>query len=433
MALMTINGPSGWPVRCVNSGARLVLPASHLALPEGDLFSRLGNSAEADDVLALLLEGCDIEELMSVRATSRRLRALSCQVITSCGWQQLPAHREQLQSVAWATGRHEASTLPPHADAVSCLQTSGGFFASASWDGSVRVWKDDSACAESTVPHSDKVVGLALSHGQLASSSCDGLLRAWSPRLGVMSWPFELVGGMAALAWLAPGKLLAAGAAAGFRLCLWDVERESAVLTDGTHSRTVAALAASNESHPGLAVSGSWDGTVKLWVLREARVCSCATMTPCMPAGSGLVAQDAVRAVAFHGHRIACGGDGRAVHLWDTRALESSSTAVPAGGQVLGLAMCGNLIAAAGACHDCVELWDQRLHGRLLTRLEPSGFSGPCPRAGAHSQDSAEGRLKCVAVQSDIIIAGDNAGRVHRWGLYGDVLSVPGGQSRVPE
>ena len=216
-------GSPRWPVRLVVSDRRLNIPATSLHAEQRDMFARLGDSAEADDLLSLLLEGCDLDAMVQIKAASRRLRALTRQVIGGRAWRSHPEHLHQMRCALWRGARYQYFSSAPHTDAVSALVIDGPLFATGSWDRTVKVWSSELGQSAYSLPHAEAVVGVALRNGRLASSGCDGKLRVWCPRLGSIELPNSAINSTGPLAWATSSQLLVGGAP--FYIC-------------GSHNRT---------------------------------------------------------------------------------------------------------------------------------------------------------------------------------------------------
>ena len=387
-------GSPRWPVRLVVSDRRLNIPATSLHAEQRDMFARLGDSAEADDLLSLLLEGCDLDAMVQIKAASRRLRALTRQVIGGRAWRSHPEHLHQMRCALWRGARYQYFSSAPHTDAVSALVIDGPLFATGSWDRTVKVWSSELGQSAYSLPHAEAVVGVALRNGRLASSGCDGKLRVWCPRLGSIELPNSAINSTGPLAWATSSQLLVGGAAGDFKLRMWDVDTACCTVAEGTHVRSVVSLVAD----ASLGVSGSWDSTVKLWSIDERLTCK-ATLQP--KQGGELVGQAAVRAVAMRGVVVASGGDDRLVHLWDARSHENMAV-IECAGKVFCLALCGNLLATGGSDDCAAYLWDLRQLTRPVTALGPGG-------------NEYGGRVTCVALEPTMLLAGDEAGLLRRW------------------
>ena len=173
--------------------------------------------------------------------------------------------------------------------------------ASASFDGSVKLWDVESRTLLWSGRHPKSTLCLAFSPDgcQLASGGADATVRFWDAKLGT---PFEEMphpGSVFALAWSSDGRSLATGDTSG-TIRLW--ERQPTGPT-----RCVQTLSGHSNGVRGLA-SASWDGTVKLWELASGS---------CVQTFEGHTEQVNCLAWSPDGRTLASGGDDGAIVLWD--------------------------------------------------------------------------------------------------------------------
>ena len=142
--------------------------------------------------------------------------------------------------------------------------------ASASFDGSVKLWDVESGALLWSGRHPKSTLCLAFAPDgrQLASGGADATVRFWDAKLGTPLEEMPHPGSVFALAWSQDGRRLASGDTAG-TIRLWErqpTEPTCCVQALSGHSNGVRGLAFAPD---GRLASASWDGTVKLWELGE--------------------------------------------------------------------------------------------------------------------------------------------------------------------
>jgi WD40 repeat protein/transcriptional regulator with XRE-family HTH domain len=205
-----------------------------------------------------------------------------------------------------------------HTDFVIALACSPDerTLASASFDGSVKLWDVERRALLWSGRHTKSTLCLAFSPDgcQLASGGADATVRFWDAKLGT---PFEEMphpGSVFALAWSSDGRSLASGDTVG-TIRLW--ERQPAgptrcVQTLSGHSNGVRGLAFAPDGRT--LASASWDGTVKLWKLASGS---------CVQTFEGHTEQVNCLAWSPDGRTLASGGRDTTIRLWDAHSRSS--------------------------------------------------------------------------------------------------------------
>lgn len=232
----------------------------------------------------------------------------------------------------------------------------GSLLASGCNDGVVRVW--DAATGESVAVlegHTSTVTSVAFSPDGtvLASASDDYSVRVWDAATGAELFMIEHPDSVKSVTFSPDGALLATGTTGGIAY-VWDAATGAAVTELAGHTDYVRSVAFSPDGT--LLASGSDDQTVRVWQAEGDGMYSELAVLP----GH----QDYVRSVAFSpdGTLIASGSDDATVRVWQAAADgEFTDLAVLTGhtDYVRGVAFSpdGTLIAS-GSDDLTVFLWD---------------------------------------------------------------------------
>jgi WD40 repeat protein len=272
----------------------------------------------------------------------------------------------------WRLGHPERATLSGHRGTVTgvAVTPDGSLIATASEDGTVKVWDGVSGLERATLTgHKGPVQAVAISgDGKLvASAGEDGLVKLWDAGTGkdaYVSTDKELAtlqgqGPIRALAFGGDSKLASAGSEKKEMkevgaIRLWDVkERKETKVLYGPQG-AIDAVALTRDGK--LLVSGGSDGAVILWDLVSGS-------KKMLEGHSG-----AVRAVVFapDGKTLASGGAGKkggveigVLKLWDVETAKerTSFTAAPAPVFAIAFAPDGKTLFA-GTKDNIVQAWD---------------------------------------------------------------------------
>jgi len=260
------------------------------------------------------------------------------------------------------------------------------------------------------IGHSAAVTALAVAPAaadRFASAGWDGLVRLWRCDAGAAT------DALAAAADGPPAKKVRrgggeTGSGADTTAAATEEEARPALELDG-HSQAVSALAWGGAGDASL-VSGSWDHTLRRWDAEAGRVAAtlhtgaavfCVAVPP-GPSGATLAA---------------FGGAGGAVRLWDERSPGASTRVLAShGGWVASAAWhptSAHLFATAG--HDgAVKLWDVRAgeNGQEAGGDDAAALPSPA----LHTLGGCEGKMTAVAwAGPGRLVAGGEDGRVRAW------------------
>lgn len=247
----------------------------------------------------------------------------------------------------------------------------GRLLASASDDGTVKLWNAQTGALISTIAaHGARAYAVAFSpdSGAVASGSEDKSVKVWDVKSGALRQVFQEEETVRAIAFSPDGGLVATGGD-GKSVKLWNVRLAKTIQTEpmhtlGGHDRPIMSIAFSPDG--ARVVSGSIDATARVWIAQTGALDR--VLNTGMP----------VLSVAFSpdGGTLATSGV-QYVKLWDMRTGEPRRTlgragpglnsAVNFGVNNVAFAPGGEILASAGY-EGVIGLWDWRT-GRLLKTL----------------------------------------------------------------
>jgi len=252
-------------------------------------------------------------------------------------------------------------------------------------------------------------------------------LRTWDPSQAPAIFP-QQIRNRAFLLGLEPlvrgAETRLAGLGQGHALLRWRASLESPALvrTLSGHGGLVSALAVTGD---GRVVSGSYDGTVKVWDLnsgQEERTLS----------GHG----GGVSALAVTGDgRVVSGSDDRTVKVWDLNSGQEERTLSGHGGGVMALALTGDGRVVSGSEDRTVKVWD------LASGQEERTLSGHGDYVSALAM-TGDGRVVSGSYDGTVKVWDLNSGQEERtlsghggwvWALAltGDGRVVSGSEDRT--
>jgi WD40 repeat protein len=163
-------------------------------------------------------------------------------------------------------------TLEGHIHSVlSVAVSTDGQIASASSDRTVKIWDATTGtCIQTLTGHADVVLSVTFSAtGQVASASGDGMIIIWDAATGMRT---KTIKGhiFSARSVIFLSEVFLASCSSDMSIKLWDLHSATNVeaQTSGEHTRPVLALAISGDGH---IVSGSEDGTIRIWDITTGR------------------------------------------------------------------------------------------------------------------------------------------------------------------
>ena len=169
---------------------------------------------------------------------------------------------------------NNSGTLEGHSGFVNsvCWSPDGKYFASGSYDETVKIWDVKSGKELKTLEgHSDCVNSVCWSPDgkYLASGSYDATVKIWDAKSGECILTFEgHSSSVRSVCWSPYGKYLASGSWDN-TVKIWDAKSGKELKTLNGHSRGVESVSWSPDGK--YFVSGSYDETVKIWDVKSGK------------------------------------------------------------------------------------------------------------------------------------------------------------------
>ena len=268
--------------------------------------------------------------------------------------------RDNDRSHANATGL-ELLTLKGHNDSVQgvAFSQNGTLVASASYDGTVKVWDTTTGKESLTLKgHTEPVRSVAFSpDGKRLASASGETIKLWDATTGKES--LTLTGhtiGVHCVAFSPDGKRLAS-ASDDMTVKVWDATTGKELLTLKGHASNVVCAVFSPDGKR--LASASWDNTVKVWDATTGK--ESATLRG---------HTDWVHCVAFSpdGKRLASASNDKLVKVWDATTGKESSTLRGHADLVLSVVFSPDGTRLASASDDTtVKVWNATTGQETLT------------------------------------------------------------------
>ena len=251
-----------------------------------------------EDDSVLVLQMCSLRTLRAVKAVSKRLRRLGREVICSPAWRSDEANLKELRMCMWTEGSFTSLEMVGHAALADVYGISlcNGVAASASWDGSVKIWDAGSGvCLRPLKPMahperrimgtvlalpaigSGSIFSIALAPDAIACSNehaLDGRVIVWDYPLDAEAMPVVMRGHRQhapGLAWAppglaAPGRRVLLSGGIDRTLRVWDVTQQHEIACAKEHTRPIRSVTIDQCGHCA-AASGGEEGHIRMWSL----------------------------------------------------------------------------------------------------------------------------------------------------------------------
>ena len=381
----------------------------------------------ADDVLWLIFGLCDLETLLSLESVSCRCKNASRLMTHGSGnpaWRR--AHRDEIQLDKWMRSAHRAckcerpsqdkQSAQAWCDGVRSVDLAGGWIAAAGGQASSKahLWRLASygSCRSlQFFSHDDDVgcVAIRPDGRQLATACRGGGLYLWSldgatnscRTAEPLAWALpEHDGDVFALTWIDVDTLLSGGTDRMLRC--WCIKTH-ALLSEQRGSLAVAALACDVD---GWVASAQRDNSIALLSGKRG--------PDMLTVHKRLVGHTKpVLAVAIGGGRVASGGCGGGIRLWDVTS--GQCTALLASPTTYALGLHGRGMLVSGGCGEtCVRVWQLKdaVSGREVGGDDlstPSATASGRVVARLNRPEGGGGSPCALALDGDRVVSGDSA------------------------
>ena len=243
------------------------------------------------------------------------------------------------------------ATLEGHKGGVTSLAVSNGKLISGSEDDTIKIWDlNTRTCTATLKGHTAPVTSLAISNGRLISGSWKNTIKIWDLNTHPPTCTATLEGhrlSVTSLVIVDDGRLISVCSNEYDNensIKIWDLSTEppTCIATLEGHSRPVTSLAISD----GRLISGSHDGTIKIWDL-ETFTC---TATLKWHAFS-------VSSLAIFNGKLIAGSSACMIKIWDLKTLACTATLAGHDRDVGSLAA-SNRTLISGSSDYTIRVWD---------------------------------------------------------------------------
>jgi WD40 repeat protein/class 3 adenylate cyclase len=277
----------------------------------------------------------------------------------------------------WPIDGSGAQLLAGHADAVvaGAFNPRSGVLATASWDGTARLWEAATGRPIAALRgHAASVVDVAFSPDgeRLVTASTDGTARLWDPRTGrPLTEPLAAHQGAVWRALFSPDGAMVLTASADSTARLWDAATgapRGEPLVGHQAGLSDAAFGPAPRDGHWVVVTASHDGTARLWDARQSRLLAV------IEGHDGPIVDVAFSA---DGQAVATAARDHSVRLWDAQTGEQVTHTRRHAGAALWVALSPEGDGLVSGSEDgVVKLWDIRPGQASLVLRSPGGPIG---------------------------------------------------------
>jgi WD40 repeat protein len=280
------------------------------------------------------------------------------------------------------------------------ISSHGKYWAAGSRQGEVRIWREEGRLLHLMwQAHTDNVYSLAFSPDErmLATASWDGTIKLWNLACGTLLWTGPHTNSVNSVAFAPDGRLIASGGDAGV-VKLWDVATGTLLQAVTTESGAIYKLAWSADG--SMLASGHFGGILRVWQVQG-------TLPPaCIHVLTGHTNYVFDVAFAPDGRTLASGSWDGTVKLWDVASGQLRQTLKGHTGWVWSVVWSADGCMIASASSDgTIRLWDVK-----------QDVKQACCRAILYGHTSI---IHCIAFTPDSrrLLSGSEDGTLRVWDI----------------
>jgi F-box/WD-40 domain protein 7 len=172
----------------------------------------------------------------------------------------------------WSCGIYNISLLKEHNEPITALVTEGNICVTGSRNGICKIWDTSSLTSISSLTgHTDEISTISIKDGLVITGCSDGVVRVFSAMTSQCLWCLTTTSSVDVITY--NGSVIVA-ATSDLSLYVWTLDKCHPTL-HGTlqgHTQQLTCLVMSC-SESNICVSGSWDGTLRIWDTKRMMNC----------------------------------------------------------------------------------------------------------------------------------------------------------------